>query len=111
MEEISNEKRREFNVIVGELSRKYQVPFLVSICLGTEEENYVLFKRDIADLDFLTVGQMRDLRAGKTVRKEALSEVLSPETFDALKVASMGDIYSERLAHYVWDKAMYRIQS
>lgn len=104
-----DEKR--FANIVGELSREYLIPFQVSIALGTERKNYDLFKRDIEDLDFLTVGQLRDLRAGIARRKRVLSEVLSSETYEALNIASMGQKHSERLAHFIWDKAMYRIQS
>ena len=101
-----------FANIVGGLSRDYLIPFKVSLALGTERRNYELFKRDIMDLDGVTIRQMRLLRSLEVGdQKKALKEILSPETFDVLEIKKMGPINTERLAHFVWDKAMYRIES
>ena len=80
--------------------------------LGTERRNYELFKRDIMDLDGVTVRQMRLLRSIEVSdQKKALKEILSSEAYDTLGIRKMGPINTERLAHFVWDKAMYRIES
>ena len=98
--------------IVGPLSRKHYLPYPIALAVGTKEENYELFKRDIMDLDNVTVGQMRSLRSDNIAwQKHVMKQILTPETYQALQIGRMGPTNTGRLARFIWDKAMYRIES
>ena len=104
-------KRREFANRVGNLSREYIIPFRVALAIGDQRANYEAFKEALKDVDGLNIQTLRDLRAGITRRKNALLSILGKDLYDNLKIEEMGQDHSERLAHFVWDRAMARINS
>ncbi len=103
--------RREFANKVGDLSREFLIPFRVSLAIGVKRENYEAFKEAIRDADSWSVETLRDLRAGITRRKAALQAILGQDLYDSLDIENMGQDHSERIAHFVWDRAMARINS
>ena len=104
-------KRREYANLVGDLSREFTIPFRVSLALGDDRENYKAFKEAIKDVDSINIETLRDLRAGINRRKKALLEILGEKLYESLKLEEMGQDHSERIAHFVWDRAMARINS
>lgn len=97
-------ERRAYSKRVGNLSRKYHIPFEVCLSLGDDEELYPWFMSAMTNLDFVCIGTIRDLCAGINRRKSGLKEVLGEELYDALRIDSMGQLNSERIAHFVADK-------
>lgn len=104
-------KRLEYANRIGDLSRAYKIPFRVSLAIGDCPERFEAFKEAIKDVDTLSIQTLRDLRAGISRRKQALKEVLGEPLYDELKIEEMGQDHSERIAHFIWDRAMARINS
>ena len=115
-DEISYEKgffeeRRKYAEEVGILSREFLIPFQVALAIGTKKENYEAFKKKLVDVDNVDIRLLRDLRAGIDRRKKGLKEFLGEELYNLLGVDSMGQGHSERLAHFIWDRCMVRINN
>ena len=103
--------RREYATKVGELSREFQIPFKISLAIGDKREDYVSLKQAIADVDNFQISTLRDLRAGIYRRKKALKEILGERLYDSIGIEDMGQEHSERIAHYIWDRCMSRVNN
>ncbi len=104
-------KRKEYADTVGALSRKYKIPFKVALAIGDNEKNYEAFHSRLEDVDGLQISTLRDLHAGIIRRKGALKEILGNELYEALQIEDMGPEHSKRIALFVWDRAMSRINN
>ena len=105
------EERRKYADNVGNLSREFLIPFRVALAIGDDRKNYESLKEKLADVDDVTIRLLRDLRAGINRRKRALKELLCDDLYDSLGIDSMGQDHSERLAHFIWDRCMFRINN
>lgn len=94
-------EQRSYGQRVGRLSRKYHIPFEVCLALGDNEELYPWFVNAMSDLDFVSIGTIRDLYAGINRRKSGLQAVLGDGLYETLNIGSMGQNNSERIARYV----------
>ena len=94
-------EQKSYGKRVGRLSRKYHIPFEVCLALGDNEELYPWFINAMSDLDFVSLGTIRDLYAGINRRKSGLQAVLGDELYKSLNIGSMGQNNSERIARYV----------
>ncbi len=102
--------RREFAQRVGKLSREFMVPFKVALAVGDKRENYEALKQAIADVDGISISTMRMLHEQDVLkRKEAMKLVLGDKVYESLKIDQMGDLHSQRIALYIWERCMYRI--
>lgn len=104
-------KQRSYGNQVKELARKYHLPFNVGLVLGTEEVKYQFLKNIVSDVDFVTIGTFRDLEAGIDRRKRGLRAVLGDEFYEWLSIDELGQLNSQRLALYIRDKCLARINA
>ncbi len=103
--------RKAYSKRVGELSREFKIPYKVSLAIGDNRDNYVALKNAIADVDKIPISTLRDIHAGIARRKAGLKEILGDSLYDSLKIDEMGQKHSERIALYVWDRCMSRVNN
>ena len=98
------EQQRRYGREVGDLSRKYDLPFEVCLALGNRESVYLWFITTMSDLNHVQLGSIRNLHAGIALRKDGLRAVLGNALYESIGIEYMGQINSERLARFVAEK-------
>lgn len=97
-------RNRRYGREVGDLSRKYDLPFDLCLALGNQEHIYLWFIVSMSDLSHVRLKDIRNLEAGIMLRKEGLRNILGNALYNAIGIEDMGQLNSERIAHFVEEK-------
>ena len=98
------DQQRRYAREIGDLSRKYDLPFEVCLALGNKERIYLWFIVTMADLGDVRLKDIRDLQSGISFRTDGLRSILGNDLYNAIGIEDMGQINSERLARFVEEK-------
>lgn len=98
-------EQKAYGQRVGVLARKYNIPFEVCLALGDNEDVYPQFIATVEKNPIVSEETINDLYAGISRRKSGLAEVLGQVLFELLKIDSMGQKNSERIAYYVAERS------
>ena len=99
---------QEYSNDVGDLSRRYRIPYEIAVVFGTDEKKYILFRDSLKKICDVRIGEIKALRSAHRAKKDdALYFILGKKCYDALKIESLSIAYKSRLCDFIEGRCFY----